>query len=50
MHEGKRLIPVFNKIGIRKTKEEAKNQTFLADIRYHTFQRMIYLYNMRFGD
>jgi hypothetical protein len=36
VHEGKRLIPVFNKIRIRKNKVR-----FLADISYYTFQRMI---------
>lgn len=51
MRESKRLIPLFNKIGIRNNKGRSKNkpERVLADTRDHTFLGMIYLYNMCFG-
>ena len=52
MRESRRLIPVFNKIGIRNNKGRSKKpERILADTcRYVSYvSRMIYLYNLCFG-
>jgi hypothetical protein len=50
VRESRRLIPVFNEIGIRNNKGGSKKtERILADTRYHTSLGMIYLYNLCFG-